>query len=90
MVVGAADGVAAGNGTVVSAPLLEEPHALAATIGAPKVASTRRRMTTVPWSVVAIAATPNTRTPENVDQRRSSETISSNTNLSFCPCDRTF
>lgn len=64
-------------------PFLEEAHALASTVGAPEVAAAGGRVATVTGPVVAVAAAANARAPENVDQRRSSETTSSNTSLSF-------
>lgn len=67
-------------------PLLEEAHSLAATVGAPEVAAAGGGVAAVPRTVVTIAAPPNTGTPENVDQRRSSETTSSKTSLSLCSC----
>lgn len=67
-----------------SPPLLEEAHALAAAVGAPEVAAAGRGVAAVAGTVVTVAAPPDTGTPENVDQRRTSETISSNTNLSLC------
>lgn len=65
-------------------PLLEEAHALAAAVGPPEVAPARGRVAAVPGAVVAVAATPHTGAPENVDQRRTSETTSLNASLSLC------
>lgn len=67
-------------------PLLEEAHPLAATVGAPEVAAAGRGVAAVAGPVVAVAAPPNTGAPENVDQRRSSETTSSKSSLSSCSC----
>lgn len=64
-------------------PLLEEAHALAATVGPPQVAAARGRVATVPGAVVAVPTAADARTPENVHQRRSSETTSLKTSLSF-------
>lgn len=52
------------------APLLEEAHALAATVGAPQVTATGGVVAAVVWSVVAIASPADTRTSVKVDQRR--------------------
>ena len=52
------------------APLLEEAHALAATVGSPQVAATGRVVATVVRSVVAVAASAHTRPSVKVDQRR--------------------
>lgn len=67
-----------------SAPLLEEAHALAAAVGPPEVTPARGRVAAVSWPVVAVATSPDTGAPENVDQRRTSETTSSNASLSLC------
>lgn len=64
-------------------PFLEEAHALATAVGPPKVAATGGRVAAVPGAVVTVPATTDARTPENVDQRRSSETTSLKTSLSF-------
>lgn len=69
---------------VSSAPLLKEAHALTAAVGPPEVTPARGRVTAVARPVVAVAASPDTGSSENVDQRRTSETTSSNTSLSLC------
>lgn len=66
-------------------PLLEEPHALAAAVGAPEVAPAGGGVAAVAWPVVAVASSLDTGAPENVDQRRSSETTSVNASLNLCP-----
>lgn len=65
-------------------PLLEEPHALAAAVGAPEVAPARGGMAAVARPMVAVASSLHTGAPENVDQRRSSETTSLNASLRLC------
>lgn len=69
-------------------PLLEEAHALAAAVGAPEVAPAGGGVATVARAVVAVASPPDAGAPENVDQRRTSETTSSEASLSLCPCSR--
>lgn len=54
---GAAGG---GCGAGLLAPLLEEPHALAAAVGAPQVAAAARVVAAVVGAVVAVAAPPHT------------------------------
>lgn len=77
--------VGAGGGASASPPLLEEAHALAATVGPPEVAAAGGRVATVAGPMVAVAAPTDARAPENVDQRRTSETTSPNTSLSLYP-----
>lgn len=55
---------------VLLAPLLEEPHALAAAVGSPQVAAAARVVAAVIGTVVAVASSPNARPPEDIDQRR--------------------
>ena len=71
-----------------SPPFLEEAHSLTSAIGPPEVASAGGRVATVTGTMVTVPSTPYARTPENVDQRRTSETTSSNTSLSLCPSSR--
>lgn len=63
-------------------PLLEEAYALAAAVGAPQVAAAGGRVAAVARPVVAVPSAREARTPENVHQRRSSETTLFKTNLS--------
>lgn len=70
---------------MVSSPLLEEAHALTTAVGPPEIAAAGGGVATVAGPMVAVPSPPDTRTPENVDQRRTSETTSSNASLSLCP-----
>lgn len=55
------------------APLLEEPHTLAAAVGAPQVAATRAVVATVAGAVVTVAPPPHTRSSININARSTSE-----------------
>lgn len=52
------------------APLLEEAHALATTVGSPQVTATGGIVAAVVRSVVAVASPADARTSVKVDQRR--------------------
>lgn len=52
------------------APLLEEAHALATTVGAPQVTATGGVVAAFVRSVVAVASPADARTSVKVDQRR--------------------
>lgn len=59
--------------SVSLAPLLEEPHALAAAVGAPQVAAARAVVATVAGAVVTVTPPPHTRSSININARSTSE-----------------
>lgn len=65
-------------------PFLEEAHTLTTAIGAPEIAPAGWGVAAVSRAVVAVTSSPHTGTPENVDQRRTSETTLLNASLSLC------